>query len=208
MLESWTVLAASDRLVLRDPQPPDLDALLRMRSRGEWLRFDAPWDNHPGPLDPDAEEHFRSQFLENCTQIRSIPRQFALIAVPSGAPFGIVSRSPDPHDPHANMVGIDIFEDDRLNQGLGSEALRLWLEYLFTHASVEALELETWSFNPRMRRVAHKLGFTCVHIQPHARRWLDTWHDLLRYRLRRSDWLTSKASFLPREPGANISPSH
>lgn len=188
MIEFETVLAASDRLVLRDPLPTDLEALLRMRSQGEWLEFDAPWDNQAGPLAPGAEDHFRSQFLENCSQPRSNPRQFALIAVPSGAPFGIVSRSPDAYDHNGYMLGIDIFDDDRLNQGLGSEALRLWLDYLFCHSTVQAVELETWSFNPRMRRVAHKLGFVCVHIQPHARRWLNAWHDLLRYRLRRGDW--------------------
>lgn len=190
MLVSDTILATGTSVILRDPLPDDLEALLHMRSQGEWLLFDAPWNNHPGPLDPADEDQFRSQFLLNCTQARSIPRQFALIAAPSGAPFGIVSRSPDAYDPNGYMVGIDIFEDGCLNQGLGSEALRLWVGYLFSHSAVQVVELETWSFNPRMRRVAHNLGFLCVHIQPHARQWQDAWHDLLRYRLRRGDWQT------------------
>jgi len=62
-------------------------------------------------------------------------------------------------DPHMTEAGIDIAEDSLWNQGLGTEAFGLWVDYLFDAFSLTRLGYSTWSGNPRMIRVGEKLGF-------------------------------------------------
>jgi RimJ/RimL family protein N-acetyltransferase len=64
-------------------------------------------------------------------------------------------------------AGIDICEDDAMGHGLGSEALKLWVDYLFTNSNLHNVALETWLFNSRIMHVAEKLGF--VLMGPNAK---------------------------------------
>lgn len=44
-------------------------------------------------------------------------------------------------------------------RGLGAEALRMWIDYLFTSLDLHRIGTETWSGNVRMMRCAEKCGF-------------------------------------------------
>ncbi len=86
-------------------------------------------------------------------------------------PLGWVNRYGEQENPRVRYVGIDICEDAYLNRGLGTEALRLWIDHLFATSDVHKLGLETWSFNPRMIRVAEKVGFVYEGRQREVRQW-------------------------------------
>ena len=73
--------------------------------------------------------------------------------------IGSVSIYGKSRDPHMTEVGIDIVEDELWNQGLGTEAFGLWVDYVFEAHNLARLGAATWSGNPRMVRVAEKLGF-------------------------------------------------
>lgn len=45
------------------------------------------------------------------------------------------------------------------DRGLGTEALRLLVDYAFTHLPLNRIELEVYAFNPRAQRVYEKVGF-------------------------------------------------
>ncbi|ARK32509.1 GNAT family N-acetyltransferase [Halalkalibacter krulwichiae] len=55
-------------------------------------------------------------------------------------------------------TGIVIYDSDFWNGGYGSEAYKLWIDYLFTSTTVHRLGMSTWSGNVRMMKVAAKLG--------------------------------------------------
>lgn len=103
-------------------------------------------------------------------------------------PLGWVIRYGEDRTPETWMVGIDICEDEMLNKGLGTEALGLWVDYLFTNSTVHRIGLDTWSLNPRMRHVSEKLGFTFEGVQREVVQWEGKWLDLIHFGLLRVEW--------------------
>lgn len=45
------------------------------------------------------------------------------------------------------------------DRGLGTEAIRMLLDYAFGHLGLHRIELEVYAFNPRARRAYEKVGF-------------------------------------------------
>lgn len=56
-------------------------------------------------------------------------------------------------------LGIELYEQERHGRGLGTEALRLLITYLFEQEGAERLEVRTSIDNAAMCRVLEKLGF-------------------------------------------------
>ena len=110
------------------------------------------------------------------------------MAASDGTALGKVNRYSRGSQKHEWCVGIDICEDDYLNRGLGTEALRLWIDYLFANSEIHRLALETWSFNPRMTRVAEKVGFHFEGRLREAQEWQGEWLDKLQFGMLRSEW--------------------
>jgi RimJ/RimL family protein N-acetyltransferase len=103
-------------------------------------------------------------------------------------PLGWVSRYANDRFPNVWFVGINICEDAVLNRGLGTEALALWVDYLFANSSIHRLGLDTWSFNLRMMRVAEKVGFVYEGAQREMIEWQGRWLDWVHYGLLRPAW--------------------
>ena len=112
----------------------------------------------------------------------------AVIATLDNQPLGWVNRYSFRDNPLIWLVGIDICEDDFLNRGCGTEALRLWVDYLFAHSDYHKICLDTWSFNPRMMHVAEKIGFVYEGCQREMQFWQGQWLDLVHYGLLREEW--------------------
>ena len=86
------------------------------------------------------------------------------------------------------FVGIDICEDKYLNKGMGTEALELWIQYLFSNSNIHRLSLDTWSFNKRMMHVAEKAGFIFEGKQREFIKWKEEWIDAVHYGMLRREW--------------------
>ena len=106
--------------------------------------------------------------------------------------MGWVIRYAKEDYPDVWYVGIDIYDDDCLNRGFGTEALGLWIDYLFSHSEVHRIGLETWSFNPRMKRVAEKVGLVYEGAERELREWQGQRLDFIRYGLLRREWLAGR----------------
>jgi len=158
---------------------------------GEWLEYDAPWENTSRPLTPQRREELRKGFIESCEGEQPCPRRRAIIADREGRPLGWVNTYQKEDAPGTLYVGICIAEDDCLNRGLGTEALRLWIEYLSAHCDVERIGLETWSFNPRMQRTAEKAGLVLENVKHQEMEWQGELLDMLQYYLLRGEWWAS-----------------
>jgi tRNA (cmo5U34)-methyltransferase len=112
----------------------------------------------------------------------------AVVATPNNIPLGWVSRYSKQENPHVCFVGIDICEDAYLDRGLGTEALQLWVDHIFATSDVHKIALETWSFNPRMIRVAEKAGFVREGCQREIRQWQGEWLDRVQFGMLRQEW--------------------
>jgi RimJ/RimL family protein N-acetyltransferase len=185
-----TVLASSAPVVLRRYLASDVEHHIRWRSHGEWRFFDAPWYGYWTTTSAQQEQRDREWFAEQISS--SDPESYlnrrAVIATPEGIPIGDVCRYSLNSNPHVWYVGIGICEDGYLNRGLGTEALRLWVDYLFTISDVHKLCLETWSFNPRMIRAAEKVGFVQEGRLREMRLWEGEWVDFTPFGLLRRGW--------------------
>jgi RimJ/RimL family protein N-acetyltransferase len=62
------------------------------------------------------------------------------------------------------------------------------VDYLFGISDVHKLGLDTWSFNPRMVRVAEKVGFVYEGRQREMRQWQGEWLDLMHFGILREEW--------------------
>ncbi len=139
---------------------------------GEWQRYDAPWEKRP---DDDVEEA-RAKYL------KIIEHQDEYV--------GWVSIYGDDSS-YSKMVGIAICEDTKLNQGIGTRALKLCIEYIFRAYQCHRIGLDTWSFNKRMIHVARKVGFVEEGREREACCWNGEWIDMYSFGILEREWENS-----------------
>jgi RimJ/RimL family protein N-acetyltransferase len=193
MATQGRVVAKGTLVFLRDLIPSDADHYLRWQSSGEWRSFDAPWEEREfSTVTPEEAEAFRERSRARCQKEPDHPRQMAVIVATQGKPLGWVNRYAKEDYPDVWYVGIDICEDDYLGRGFGTEALGLWIDYLFSHSEVHRIGLETWSFNPRMKRVAEKVGLVYEGAEREVREWQGQRLDAVLYGLLRREWLAGR----------------
>lgn len=63
---------------------------------------------------------------------------------------------------------IAIFTHQNFNQGFGSEAIRLIVNFAFHVLHLERMELEVFDYNPRALHVYRNIGFQIVNTLPNA----------------------------------------
>ncbi len=181
-------LAIGRQTVLRDRLADDAALFVQWQISGEWRYYDAPWEGFHTTLTPEQQAEITRRFLEKCAGPLPFPRQMAMIVTPAGKPLGWVNRYSYERFPEVWYVGIDICEDAHLNKGIGTEALALWVDYLFHNSTVHRLALATWSFNPRMLRVAEKAGFIREGAERELFQWEGQWLDRIHFGMLRQEW--------------------
>jgi len=179
------IIVSSNAVILRDALAADVKSYVRWMNQGEWQQYDAPWEIEYLSRD---EHEVRKMFSERYMRNLSSPRSRAIIATREHKPLGWVNRYVEERFPDAWFIGIDICEDDYLNKGIGTEALKLWVDYLFAKSNIHRIGLATYSFNPRMIRVAEKLRFRHEGADREIIRWQDEWVDRLHFGVLRNEW--------------------
>ena len=193
MSRERNVIATGSKVVLRRHVPSDLDRWIHSRTHGAWRLTDAPWEALHDSLTPEEEAHHRERFLKLCAWER-VPPPRAAIAAPDGAMIGSVNAYVAQGTSDELYVGIGIYQDDLWGQGLGTEALWLWVDYLFAHSDVHRFGLTTWSFNPAMMRVAEKVGFVYEGAQREVKEWQGERLDRVQYGMLRREWREKRKS--------------
>jgi RimJ/RimL family protein N-acetyltransferase len=193
MVPQGAVLAKGKLVFLRDYLPSDVDHYFRWQFSGEWRSFDAPWEaSRFSTMTSEEVEALRERFRASCQQEPDLPRRRAIMATIEGKPLGWVNRYVKEDYPDMWYVGIDICEDDYLGRGFGTEALGLWIDYLFLNSEVYRIGLETWSFNPRMKRATEKTGLVYEGTERELREWQGQRLGLVHYGLLRREWLAGR----------------
>lgn len=74
------------------------------------------------------------------------------------------------------------------NQGLGTEATQMVIDYIFNQTDLNQLTLGVYAFNPRAQRVYEKVGFVLESIDKNALEYEGEWIDSYNMVLTRERW--------------------
>jgi RimJ/RimL family protein N-acetyltransferase len=194
--QEYEIIGKGDLVMLRTLIVTDRDHYERWQTQGEWRSLDAPWAQSVTEEKRNQDDKKKQTNTQDdpapkkqaSIQDDSVPKKRAVIATLENKPLGWVNRYVEKNSSLVWYVGIAICEDDYLNRGYGTQALKLWVNHLFANSEFHKLCLDTWSFNPRMMRVAEKIGFIPEGFQRHLQFWEGKWLDLMHYGMLREEW--------------------
>lgn len=183
-----------ENIVLRDMLASDIEDYVRwFTTETEWMNTDAPWEKE----DSD-EETERAGWREYYEAVKDMPGKairWKFEIEHNGRHIGWVSSYMiDEHfewiafdsiregQTVHRAIGIDICESDAWNKGIGTNALRAFIQYYFRNG-FDTLYTQTWSGNTRMVRCAEKLGFVECDRRPGLREVDGKKYDALTFRL-------------------------
>ncbi len=177
------------RVRLRDWALDDLDSYAAWLQPGHrWQELDGPYYGHAAANEiPGIIESIRTRILENDF---ANPRQRLIIAErQQNRLIGQVSRYWISVETNWLALGIAIYDPALWGQGLGFEALGLWMDYQFAEVpALVRLDLQTWSGNTGMMRLAEKLGYQLEGRFRKARIVNGVHYDAIGYGILREEW--------------------
>lgn len=184
------IVLEGKRVRLRDWTLEDLDEFAFWLQPGQhWQTLDGPYYKRTSADEiPALIERIRTRISEGKI---SHPRQSLIIAeLQHNRLIGQVSRYWISEETHWLAAGIVIYNPALWGQGIGYEALTLWTDYLFeAFPAIVRLDLQTWSGNTGMMRLAEKLGYRLEGRFTKARIVDGQYYDALGYGVMREDWL-------------------
>lgn len=91
-------------------------------------------------------------------------------------------------DNHSANIRIALFAEHYFGQGLGTEALRLMLNYGFETLNLHRISLGVYAFNPRAIHVYEKLGFKREGVLRDALYYDGKYHDEIIMSILAHEW--------------------
>lgn len=171
---------------LRDMLESDIEDYVRWWTvETEWGNWDAPWE----PLEASSPEHERTRWTRYFNTIHAKPSndmRWRFEIAQDGRHIGWVSGYTDtdyyPNPEELPAIGITVVDPAGRSKGIGTEALRLFIEYM-KGRGYPAVYTQTWSGNHPMLRVAEKLGFREVCRKTGIREVRGQRYDAVTFRL-------------------------
>ncbi|MBL8164144.1 MAG: GNAT family N-acetyltransferase [Anaerolineae bacterium] len=177
-------------ITVRDWILDDLEVYRRWLQPGQrWQELDGPYFKKPTPDEiPPIIERIRSRIEAGSF---SDPRHNLIIAeAHHNRLIGQVSRYWISEETHWLAAGLVIYDPALWGRGYGTTALGLWTDYLFqAFPAIVRLDLQTWSGNIGMMRLAAKLGYQLEGRFRKARIVAGEYHDALGYGILREEWM-------------------
>lgn len=168
-------------LVIRPIKEQDLVRLWELvykDAQPEWKKWDAPYYPHEAkPLEAFLEK--KEKWIDQ--------EDFWAIEV-SGVVRGIVSYYWE-HEPSKWLeMGIVLHEGESWGKGIGTRAMKMWMNHLFTTMPLVRVGFTTWSGNERMIRVGEKLGMQLEARIRKVRYYNGVYYDSIRMGILREEW--------------------
>jgi RimJ/RimL family protein N-acetyltransferase len=161
--------------------------LLRHWMKGEqaWKKLDAPYYIKPTDVEADA---IVDKQIETDKLGAEPPAYLAIAHATDDYFIGEVTRYWICKRTRWPALGIIIYDPSYWGKGYATGALSLWQEYLWDAMPDSwRMDIETWSGNEGMMRVASKLGYKLEGRFTDARKVDGRYYDGLRYGKLRSD---------------------
>jgi RimJ/RimL family protein N-acetyltransferase len=152
-----------------DPLDSDSDDFFRWFNLEEWQYYDQP----DQPFQPVSREEFDKRAKKNQEEFekrvkeKSKPNPGYHIDTVDGQHIGWVTCYNWDQEDKSAFIGINIPEEENWGKGYGTEAVSLFLSFLFDSFDLNTIRTATWTGNKRMVRCAQKAGFTNSKIIPH-----------------------------------------
>ncbi|MEC3606566.1 GNAT family protein [Bacillus glycinifermentans] len=159
---------------------PELWTMIYGTKKPEWKKWDAPYF----PLQPEPYQYFAESFVP---LLKEKPPRYAAIEI-DGRFKGTVSYYWECRPTRWLECGIVIYDPQFWNGGYGTEAVKLWVGYLFENTEVARIGMTTWSGNARMMKCAEKAGFTLEGRLRKVRYYDGVYYDSIRYGILREEW--------------------
>jgi RimJ/RimL family protein N-acetyltransferase len=128
----------------------------------EWRYYDQP----DQPFQPISREEFDKRIEKE----RSSPSDTSKgwwIDTAEGQHIGSINYYNWDQEEGSAFIGICIPEEENWGKGYGTEAVSLFVNFLFDSLGLNTIRSATWTGNQRMVRCAQKAGFTNQEITPH-----------------------------------------
>jgi RimJ/RimL family protein N-acetyltransferase len=180
-------------IILQDERDSDPEDYFRWFNLEEWQYYDRP----DQPFQPITWEQFEERAKKNRERVEERakdkskpPPGFHIDAV-DGQHLGWVSIYNWDQEEQVVFIGISIPEEEHWGQGHGTEAVSLYINYLFDNYDLDTIRTATWTGNKRMVRCAQKAGFRNEKITAHSSPISVRGEPLERIELSlpRADWL-------------------
>jgi len=184
-----SIYMVEKRIILRDWRAEDLDLWKSwMEPHHRWHRLDAPYFE---PMS-NGEVVKRQHELNRRIKAEDWPDPRTSLVIADRHTLELIGRVSWYWTCKATdwrTTGISIYDSDRWREGLGTESLGLWVDYLFASLpDMVRLDLRTWSGNQAMVQLAKKLGFVEEARFRLARVVDGTRYDSLGYGILREEW--------------------
>lgn len=158
---SW--IGRSRGIGLRRYELADIDSYRRwLQPDQEWHLWDGPYFAKPGAVEVDAICERLATAISDGSYGARPPLARAVIVTDEapGTMIGSVSWHWEAEESDWRRMGLTVYDPEIRGRGIGTEALRIWTDYVFATTDVVRLDYSTWSGNERMLAVGHRLGFT------------------------------------------------
>ncbi|WP_129692448.1 GNAT family N-acetyltransferase [Gottfriedia acidiceleris] len=144
----------------------------------EWKKWDAPYYEHK----PISYE----EYLDRKENI--LDKDNPMVIEVNGDVIGIVSYYWEHKPSNWLEMGIGIYDPNYWSGGIGTRALKLWINHLFNTLPLVRVGYTTWSGNHRMIKVGEKLGMTMEARLRKCRLYNGTYYDSIRMGILREEW--------------------
>lgn len=148
----------------------------------EWAKWNAPYfdDYTPYSTFSNFEHGSIAEYLLSdsckciCVEKRAI---------------GIVSKNWIDKSTRWLEIGIVIYNSNFWHGGIGTQALKMWINEIFTcYPELEHIGLTTWSGNKRMMHLAEKIGLKKEAQIRKVRYFQGKYYDSVKYGVLRDEW--------------------
>ncbi|KKO52992.1 GNAT family N-acetyltransferase [Paenibacillus sp. DMB20] len=173
-----------DKVTLRTRTPEDMPVLYHLiygSEQPEWKKYDAPYF----PLESLSYEDFLKRW-GNGSSSEEYPDDLVIEA--NDRAIGIVTYYWEHQPTRWLEAGIIIYLPEYWSGGYGTEALSLWVDFLFEHLTIGRVGITTWSGNPRMMRCAEKAGLKLEGRMRKCRYYNGEYYDSIRMGITREEW--------------------
>lgn len=171
-------------VTLRKPKPHEAEALYElMVSDEKWTEFNAPYFGYSRPT-----------FDEFCNGIFTRLREAknALAIDFGGRLIGTVTYYWEDERTRWLEAGVLIFDSSLWGEGLGKQAIALWITHILDTLELERVGMTTWSGNPRMIAAAKSIGFKVEGTLRKVRYYDGVYYDSVKLGVLRDEWLEKR----------------
>ncbi|MGD6967898.1 GNAT family N-acetyltransferase [Rossellomorea vietnamensis] len=172
-----------DKVVLKEATTEDIAKLYYWKFE-EKEQEAKKWNGPYIPEEKKSKEEYRTEWEQEI--FTGFPA--ALVIKCEGKAVGYVGSYWVDRNTNWLETGIVIYDNNYWNGGYGSEAYKLWVDYLFTSTDLHRLGMSTWSGNTRMVKVAEKLGMKEEARIRDARMVNGEYFDAIKMGILRNEW--------------------